>query len=67
MVYNYGIDRLFMLWNSSIGWGRSVETIFQLPIDEFEKSWLDFARSQTEDPDGTVEDDTTRTMRLIVK
>jgi hypothetical protein len=67
IVYNYGIDRLFMLWKSSIGWERSIETIFQLPVDEFENGWLDFARSQTENPDGTVEDDTTRTMRLIVE
>jgi len=67
IMYNYGIDRLFMLWKSSIGWQRSIETIFQLPVDEFEKSWLDFARSQTDSPDGTIEDDTTKTMRLIVE
>lgn len=67
ILYNYGLDRLFMLWNSSIDWRRSIETIFQLPSDEFESNWLDFARQYAIDPDGTVEDDTTQMYRMMIE
>jgi len=64
IMYDYGLDRLFMLWNSSTDWKRSIETIFQQPIDDFEKMWLDFARGNSADPEGTVENDTIKDMRI---
>ncbi len=67
IMYNYGVDRLFMLWKSSVDWRRSIETIFQLPIDEFENNWLQFAREFADDPEGTVEDDTTLMFRTVIQ
>ncbi|MCP4566648.1 MAG: hypothetical protein GY841_03595 [FCB group bacterium] len=67
IMFNYGTPRLYMLWKSSVDWQKSIETIFQLPIDEFETNWLDFARGQCADPDGTVENDTIEDMRVIRK
>ena len=66
IMYNYGLDRLLMLWNSSIDWKRSIETIFQLPIDEFQKKWLDFALSNAIDPKGTMENDPSKDIRISV-
>jgi hypothetical protein len=57
ITYNYGIQRFLMLWESSVGWQRSIETIFQLPLDEFQTKWIAFASSQADDPEGTIEAD----------
>lgn len=57
LIYNYGLDRLFMLWNSKLPWKESVETIFQIPIDEFQEMWKKFVRQFTDDPEGTIEND----------
>lgn len=64
VMYNYGLDRLFMLWQSSVDWKKSVETIFQMPLDDFEKAWLAFARANTHDPDGTVDTDPDHDMKV---
>ncbi|MCK5128053.1 MAG: hypothetical protein KAR42_17485 [candidate division Zixibacteria bacterium] len=67
IMYNYGLDRLFMLAESSVEWRRSIETIFQLPLDEFEKSWIEFARENSNDPEGLVDDDPVKDMRIYRK
>ena len=67
IMYNYGNDRLYMLGESSIDWRRSIETIFQMPFEDFEQTWLLFAREQSNDPDGTVEDDPDADLRIIRK
>ncbi len=67
IMYNYGLERLFMLWKSSVGWQRSIETIFQTPIDEFEKRWLDFARNNTKYPDGTMDNDSVPDLKVIMQ
>lgn len=67
IMYNYGLERLFMLWNSSVGWQRSIETIFQTPIDEFEKKWLEFARANTTAPEGTMDNDSVQDLRMIIQ
>jgi len=67
IMYNYGNERLFMLWKSSVDWQRSIETIFQTPLDEFEKKWLDFARANTETPEGTVDNDPVQDLRMIIQ
>ena len=67
IMYNYGLDRLFMLWQSSVDWKKSVETIFQMPLDEFEKAWLAFARNNTDDPDGTMDNDTAQDMKVNIQ
>lgn len=67
IMYNYGLERLFMLWQSSVDWKKSVESIFQVPMDDFEKYWLDFARLNCPDSQGTMENDTTRDMRVRIQ
>jgi hypothetical protein len=67
IMYNYGNERLFMLWKSSVDWQRSIETIFQTPLDEFEKKWLDFARANTQTPEGTTENDSVQDLRMIIQ
>lgn len=67
IMFNYGLPRMLMLWKSSVDWKKSIETIFQLPVDEFEQNWLAFARSQCSDPDGTVEDDPAVDVRIYQK
>ncbi len=67
IMYNYGLDRLFMLWQSSVDWKKSIETIFQMPVDDFEKAWIAFARSNTNDPEGTVDNDPDQDMKVKVK
>jgi len=67
IMYNYGLERLFMLWKSSVGWQRSIETIFQSPIDEFEKKWLEFARANTKSPEGTMENDSVQDLRMLIQ
>lgn len=64
IMYNFGLERLFMLMESSVDWKRSLETIFQLPLDEFEKAWLEFARAESKDPLGTMDDDPANDMRM---
>ncbi len=67
IMYNYGLERLFMLWKSSVAWQRSIETIFQSPIDEFEKKWLEFARANTKSPEGTMDNDSVQDVRMIIQ
>lgn len=64
LMYNFGLMRLLMLRESSAGWQRSIETIFQLPIDDMQNGWLLFAKQQANDPDGTTENDTIQDMRI---
>jgi hypothetical protein len=64
IMFNYGLDRLFMLWQSSVDWKKSIETIFQMPLDEFEKAWIAFARNNTHDPEGNMDNDTSQDMRI---
>lgn len=47
IMYTYGLDRLLMLWNSLLDWNDAIKTIFQSTVEEFEKSWLAFAQSQS--------------------
>lgn len=67
IMYDYGVNRLFMLAESSADWKRSIETIFQVPMVEFERTWLAFAREQSNDPEGTVDDDPVEDMRIYTK
>ena len=67
IMYNYGLERLFMVWKSSVDWQRSIETIFQLPIDDFEKQWISFARANAIDSAGTMDNDTVKDVRISVQ
>lgn len=67
IMYNYGLDRLFMLAESSVDWRRSIETIFQMPLEDFEQTWYVFARENSNDPDGLVEDDPVQDLKVIQK
>jgi hypothetical protein len=67
IMYNYGIDRLLMLWQSKTDWKESIETIFQLSVDVFEKGWLEFALAYADDPEGTVENDTLPATRTTIQ
>lgn len=67
LMYNYGLDRLLMLWQSKRPWKESVETIFQMPIDEFEDSWKTFALAHADDPLGLVETDTVPDVKVEVQ
>ncbi len=64
IMFSYGLDRLFMLNSSLATWKESIETLFQMEVDVFEKSWLDFAREYSTDPEGTMESDTTQKIRI---
>lgn len=65
IMYNYGLERLFMLHQSSVDWQDAIETIFQMPIERLEQNWLDFARENSNDPEGLVEDDPDPDTRVI--
>ncbi|MEE9441524.1 MAG: hypothetical protein V3V99_02510 [candidate division Zixibacteria bacterium] len=65
IMFNYGLDRLFMIHQTSADWKDAIETIFQMPIERFEQLWLDFARENSNDPEGLVEDDPDPDMRII--
>ncbi|MFH1701623.1 MAG: hypothetical protein ABIE07_13675 [Candidatus Zixiibacteriota bacterium] len=65
IMFNYGLERLFMLYQTSADWNDAIETIFQMPIEKFEKMWLEFARENSNDPDGLVEDDPDPDTRII--
>lgn len=65
IMYNYGDDRLFMLAESSVDWRKSIETIFQMPLEDFEQTWLNFARQNANDPDGTIDNDPAQDLKVI--
>ena len=67
LMYNYGLDRLLMLWQSKRPWKESIETIFQVPIDEFEDTWKTFALAHADDPNGLVETDSVPDVKVEVK
>ncbi|MEZ5358816.1 MAG: hypothetical protein R3F48_08270 [Candidatus Zixiibacteriota bacterium] len=67
IMYNYGVDRLFMLGESSVDWRRSIETIFQMPLEDFEQTWHIFARENANDPDGTMDNDPVQDLKVIRK
>jgi hypothetical protein len=56
IMYNYGLDRLFMLNSSLAGWEVTIETLFHMKIDVFQQSWLDFAREHNT-PDNAAQSD----------
>ncbi len=64
LMYNFGLQRLLMLKESSAEWQRSIETIFQLPLSDLKNGWMIFARNQSIDPDGTTDNDTIQDMRI---
>ena len=66
ILFGYGIDRFFMLNASLATWKESIETLFQMDADVFEKSWLAFVREYSDDPAGTMENDTTQIIRIEV-
>ncbi len=65
IMYNYGLDRLFMLAESSVDWRRSIETIFQMPLEDFEQTWLLFAREMSNEPEGLLSNDPDQDLQII--
>lgn len=66
IMFGYGPDRLFMLSASLADWKESIETLFQMEIDQFEESWLQFALEHSLDSLGTMENDSTYKVRIEV-
>jgi len=64
IMYTYGVDRLMMFHSSLTGWEEAIEALFHEDMDKLEQSWLDFARQQSNDPKGTVENDSTYKLRI---
>ncbi len=59
VMYNYGPERLLMLARSQEGWKQTVESLFQMKLDEFEQTWLDFAKAHSTDSTAVVEEKVT--------
>jgi len=51
IMYNYGPERLLALARSQEGWKETLETLFQVELDVFEQSWLEFAEAHGENPE----------------
>jgi hypothetical protein len=65
-MFGYGMDGISMLNASLSSWEESIEALFHMEVDVFEKSWLDFTLEYCDDPAGTVETDSTYKMRIQV-
>jgi hypothetical protein len=64
IMFGYGMEGISMLSSSLTDWNESIEVLFHMETDVFEKSWLDFAREHSYDPEGTIENDTTYKKRI---
>lgn len=64
IMFHYGVNRLFMIWSSTEEWTTSIETIFQMPVAEFEDKWKGFALREAIDPEGTTQNDTVQDMKV---
>lgn len=67
VMFNYGVNRLFMFWKSTSDWTTSIETIFQMPVADFEEKWKAFALKEANDPEGTIANDTIKDMKAEFK
>ncbi len=55
LMFNYGVDRLFLIMQSEMDWQPTLERIVQLPFDEIETDWLRFARQESDSANARFE------------
>jgi hypothetical protein len=62
----YGLERIIMLNASFDDWNTTIEALFNMDSKKFEDDWLKFARENSDNPAGTIENDTTQKVRIDI-